>query len=70
MCIEHSLNCFCVCVCVCVCVRVCTPHVGICFSLFYSLAKVFLYVFITVVARHEAELCDFEKRLKEQVSCN
>ena len=46
------------------------PHVGICFSLFYSLAKVCLYVFITVVARHEAELCDFEKRLKEQVSCN
>ena len=53
-----------------VCVCVYTPHVGICFSLFYSLANVCLYVFITVVARHEAELCDFEKRLKEQVSCN
>ena len=68
MCIEHSLKCFCMYVYVCVCVY--TPHVGICFSLFYSLANVCLYVFITVVARHEAELCDFEKRLKEQVSCN
>ena len=66
MCIEDSLKWFCMCVCVCVC----TPHAGNCFCLFYSLANVCLYVFITVVARHEAELCDFEKRLKEQVSCN
>lgn len=81
-CVHRTFPEVCVCVCmrtracmcvrarVCVCVRVRAPHVGICFSLFYSLANVCLYVFVTVVARHEAELCDFEKRLKEQVSCN
>jgi hypothetical protein len=57
-------------VCVHACACMCTPHAGICFSLCYSPAKVCLYVFITVVARHEAEVCDFEKRLKEQVRFN
>jgi hypothetical protein len=61
-----------VCVYVCfLCVYVCVHHMlVICFKHFHSLAKLYLYVFITVVARHEAELCDFEKRLKEQVRCN